>query len=162
MKSLLFSVVLGASALELRAATFSYSSGDLADLDHHDATKWGMNFTLPAGHQISSATITIKNIGDWRQEQDILFIRLLDDTRLGVCYIEDNTFDNVFADFFSGQGTFLTSWSDPEGGCARNFDLVYKFTPENIAALTSYFTDPTESGLATFGLGFDPDCHYWN
>src|SRR5688500_17455895 len=34
------------------------------------------------------------------------------------------------------------SWSDPEGGCARNFDLVYKFTPENIAALTSYFTDP--------------------
>jgi hypothetical protein len=35
-------------------------------------------------------------------------------------------------------------------------DITYNFNPIDIATLNTYAAD------GVFGIGFDPDCHYWN
>jgi hypothetical protein len=161
MKSLLAAAVL-AGAISANAIVFTPTPGDLGDLDHHKATTWGITWNVPTGEVITGAKLTIKNIWDWQVESDKLFIHLLDDPRSGVTSIYDNTADNVISDYFSGQGVLLTSWSDPYGGHARNFDLVYNFTSANLTTLRNYLTDPNPYGTGDFGFGLDPDCHYYN
>lgn len=144
---------------------FTPNPGDLGDLDHHNATTWGISWNaIPAGHVITSATLRIDSIWDWRPESDALFIRLLDDPKKGVRNYADNTNDNVLSDYFSGQGLHLLTWSDPNGGHNGQFasDLVHQFSPSELAVLTAYMTDSTAWNRAAFGFGFDPDCHYFN
>lgn len=66
---------------------------------------------------------------------------------------------------FEGIGHHLTTWTtetsdNPDGeipsGYYNRKDLTYEFTPDDIAALTSYLDNNS------FGFGFDPDCHFMN
>ena len=148
-------------AISASAITFSPTPADLGDLDHHQATTWGISWTVPAGQQITGATLTIKNIYDWQQEYDQLYIHLLDNPAKGVVSISDNTADNVFQDYFSGQGRYLTTFSDPYGGAPRNFNFVYNFTAADLTTLGNYL-NTAPGTAANFGFGFDPDCHYYN
>ncbi|MFO1449109.1 MAG: VPDSG-CTERM sorting domain-containing protein [Opitutaceae bacterium] len=176
----LASLALGVLALTgtVRAGmyTFTPNPADLYDLDHHTAVAWGVTGTdalqsqLANGYRISGATITIDKIWDWKKEDDMLFINLLDDPKNGVQSYTDNTADNVISNYFNGSGgnkwqgsTALTTWSDPNGGSAAGaINYSYTFGIADLAVLTSYLTDPTLNGKAAFGLGFDPDCHYYN
>ena len=162
MRFLLAAAAVLAGITSATAVTFTPNPSDLGDLDHHNATKWGINWAVPAGETISGAKLTIKNIWDWKVENDKLFIHLLDDPTLGVTSIVDNTADDVISDYFSGQGVLLTTWTDPYGGYARNFDLVYTFSAANLVTLNNYLTDWNPAGTGDFGFGFDPDCHYYN
>ncbi|HUS36818.1 MAG TPA: hypothetical protein VM680_15830 [Verrucomicrobiae bacterium] len=144
------------------ASAVTFNAGEIGDLDHHLAASWGISYQVPAGYKITSATLTIKNIWDWKQENDALFIHLLDDPKANVQYFTDNTTDTVILDYFAGQGRLLTTWSDPLGGVSRNFDLVYNFTAGDINVLNGYLADTKASGNGDFGFGFDPDCHYYN
>jgi hypothetical protein len=47
-------------------------------------------------------------------------------------------------------------WHDPYGGKARGFDLIYNFDEDTINKLLEYALN------GSFGLGIDPDCHYYN
>jgi len=185
MKKLLSLIALGALAATAQATTYTFmpndGSGNVADmfdLDHHYAYTWGIDGSsadalrtsvVSGGQQITSATLTIWNIWDWTVEpNDILNINLLDDTTKGVTSILDNPYDvelvdNAANDYFGSTG-FLTSWEDLKGGQQPNpkFNLVYNFTGVNISLLTSYLLDSTNAGQAAFGLGLDPDCHYYN
>ena len=161
MRTSFLTIATLVAAVSASAVTFTPSPADLGDLDHHQATTWGINWSLPAGQQVTGATLTIKNIYDWQQEYDQLYIHLLDNPAKGVVSITDNTADNVFQDYFSGQGRYLTTFSDPYGGAPRNFDFVYNFTANDLTALKTYLgTAPGTA--ANFGFGFDPDCHYYN
>jgi hypothetical protein len=173
-----------AAGLSATLYTFQPSDSDLADLDHHTAYMWGISSTsmrneLLAGKVILSARLTIYDIWDWRQETDILHINLLDDVKKpssgNVTTISgENPYDNVnngnyFANLVTSRykGTSaLTTWSDPLGGVNTGFDFVYQFTAADIAVLGSYIVDTTASynGVTgnMFGLGFDPECHYYN
>lgn len=167
MKSLLrlAAIALGLVASAKAAVfTFTPNPADLNDLDHTHATTWGITWSIPAGQTITGATLKINNIWDWKRENDALYIRLLDDPKKGVTFYNDNTNDNVLSDYFSGQGTYLTTWSDPNGGSNGQYavNFQYNFTSSQLLALTSYLTDPTQSNRAAFGLAFDPDCHYYN
>jgi len=165
--------------------TFQPSDADLADLDHHNAYYWGISSTtlrndLTAGNVITSAKLTIFNIWDWRVENDILYINLLDDTKKpssgNVTTISnENSNDSVAnGNWFapasrSGRyqgSTALTTWTDPNGGQSTGFNLVYQFNLTQLSLLSSYIIDPTYSysnGTGhMFGLGFDPECHYYN
>lgn len=159
-----------------RATSYSFqpSSVDLGDLDHHYAYTWGISNTtlrneLLNNYVITSATIRIENIWDWRVESDKLFIDLLDNTQSGVRTIADNTNDNVISDYFNTANpsyftakTALTTWSDPVGGQNTGFDFQYTFSAATIGVLTQYITNTTANNRVMFGLGFDPDCHYFN
>ncbi len=62
----------------------------------------------------------------------------------------------------------LTTWSDPKGGSARNFNLTESWTLGHASdgmvlnLLQNYITDANDSSHNMFGLGFDPECHYFN
>jgi len=162
MKSLLVAATVLAGAISANAIVFTPTPADLGDLDHHNATTWGITWSVPSGQTITGATLTFKNIWDWQVESDKLFIHLLDDPASGVNSVVDNSADNVLSDYFSGQGVLLTTWSDPLGGAARNFDLVYTFTSANLTTLRNYLADSHPLGAGDFGFGLDPDCHYFN
>src|SRR6185436_4034356 len=97
---ILASVAILAGVMSTSAITFTPSPADLGDLDHHAATTWGINWSLPAGQEITAAKLTFKNIWDWQKEFDQLYIHLLDNPKSGVTVNTDNTADNVFADYF--------------------------------------------------------------
>lgn len=163
-----FSAVVASHATTM---TFTPSTGDLNDLDHHTAVTWGITWSaIPAGEVITSAKIKINNLWDWQVEDDRLWIHLLDDPKSGVKSYADNTNDTELSDYFGGQGILLTTFTDPAGGNNghNSTNFVYSFNASQIATLTSYITD-TRSFLwsswewsADFGLAFDPDCHYYN
>jgi len=153
--------------------SFVPNPADLYDLDHSKAYSWGISGTQEAalandvnhGLQITSATLTIKNIYDWtREANDHLYIDLLDATLKGVTTFTD--YNPLASDFFNPLNLNaiprLADWSDPAGGSATGFNLVVNLDTAQIAVLTKYLTNSTLSGTADFGLGFDPDCHYFN
>src|SRR3954468_2995353 len=161
MRTIFLTMATLVGAISASAITFTPTPADLGDLDHHMATTWGIQWSLPAGEQVTGATLTIKNIWDWQREYDQLYIHLLDNPDRGVVSIADNTADNVFSDYFGGQGRYLTTFTDPDGGAPRNFDFVYNFTTADLAVLKSCL-DTAPGTKANFGFGFDPDCHYYN
>jgi len=131
--------------------TFSPTPLDLYDLDHHYYFIWGINWQLPAGHTLSDVVLTIKNIDDWTNEAgDHLYIHLLDTASAGVVRGYDG---QGYADQFSGN-PLIADYQDPAPG---NETLVYSFRSLN---LLPTFLDYIADG--NFGIGFDPDCHYWN
>jgi len=177
MKKLLSLLAICALTGAVQAASFTFkpndgqgNTADMFDLDHYYAYSWGVNGTsadtlrtslISGGQQITSVKLTIWNVWDWTVETDILNIHLLNNPTAGITSIYDN---QSGGDYFAKQGGFLTSWFDPKGGDTsdKTFDFVYNFNVSNIALLTSYLVDATASGKAAFGLGFDPDCHYYN
>lgn len=48
------------------------------------------------------------------------------------------------------------AWHDPQGGKPRGFDLIYNFDEATINKLVEFALN------GSFGLGIDPDCHYYN
>ena len=150
---LLLVLLLGITA-QANIYTFTPTPIDMADLDHYSAYTWGIDWQV--SDEIIGATLTFTNIRDWIvEEDDALFIHLLDDAPLGAIGLGDDVEGTV--DYFAGQGTLIDEWNDPAGGYADpGIDLIYDFTADQLAALNAYAAD----GL--FGFGFDPDCHYYN
>ncbi|MCP4686462.1 MAG: hypothetical protein GY859_00325, partial [Desulfobacterales bacterium] len=56
-------------------------------------------------------------------------------------------------DYFAGQGISLNHWQNLPNTAQ---DITYDFSASEIAGLTGYLSD------GNFGLGFDPDCHFYN
>lgn len=138
--------------------SFTPSPSDLYDLDHYYYYTWGINFTLKPNEVIDSAQLYIKNINNWAQEDnDKLYVHLLDQANTGVTSFWDNQGggDN-FNSWLTSQ-ILLDTYTDTNDypGPAENY--VYNLDSFEIQTLTAYINN---NGL--FGLGFDPDCHYWN
>jgi hypothetical protein len=136
---------------------------DLWDLDHWKHYTWGIDWIIPEDETIESATLHFEDIGNWDTNSNILFVHLLDGATPGVTIGSDDEEDRE--DFFIGQGRLLEDeeekifedlpfrpWNDPTKG----IDLTYEFDALDIAFLSDYVED------GNFGLGFDPDCHFWN
>lgn len=145
--------------------TYNPTPSDLGDLDHYYAYQWGIRDAalyneLNNGYVITSATIKIKKIWDWRVEDDILYMSLLDNVRSGVRTLYDH---EEWGNYFAG-AVQIGTWTDPVGGSSQHaVNLVVDFTQSLIDTLTAYIlngTGGTRNGH--FGLGFDPDCHYYN
>ena len=161
-----FFLSVGFNTLSAGYYSFKPSDADLGDLDHHNATTWGITWDgIPAGQSIVSATLTIKNIRDWKVENnDALFIHLLDNpkkTTSGLKVVVDDPNDNVRSDYFKGQGTYLDTWTDTRttmdeylknskgqyvkdsngNRISTNTDYIYHFTEDDLEALTQYITN---------------------
>lgn len=140
------------------AAVYTYvpNPADLNDLDHYHYYSWGIDTSnIGPNEKVVNATLTFKNIYDWvKEDNDRLFTTLLDTAPLGVKQFDDN---QGGGDNFAGQGTHIGTWTDPKGGSSTGFDLVYDFKDLGlISKLQQYMSDKR------IGLGFDPDCHYFN
>jgi hypothetical protein len=131
------------------------SPRDMGDLDHRYYYTWGIDWSVPAGEEITGATLTFYSIWDWRVEEDYLYTHLLEDAAAGLARGRD---DEGGGDKFAGQGELIGIWSDPQGGYRGRWaiDLIYEFNAAQVAALAAY------AGDGNFGFGVDPDCHYFN
>ncbi|MCP4705583.1 MAG: PEP-CTERM sorting domain-containing protein [candidate division Zixibacteria bacterium] len=132
--------------------TFDPNPADIYDLDHYYAYTWGINWNS-SDYPITSAYLTFTNIQNWTSDpNDILYMNLLDNADVGVHAIyEKNTAGNYFAD---KGGTLFDTWTDLDDNA----------TSENLTiSLNDYISDlNTFASDGLFGIGFDPDCHYWN
>lgn len=148
---LLLILLMGMTA-QANVYTFTPNPADMWDLDHYSAYTWGIDWDYP-DEEIISATLTFANIRDWVvEDDDSLYIHLLDETTSGATILEDY---GQYDDYFAGMGIHIDTWSDPDGD-GPGINLIYDFTADQLAALNAYASD----GL--FGFGFDPDCHYYN
>jgi len=105
---------------------------------------------IPSGEKIISATLFFDNIRNWDNNPNDLWVRLLNTSFTGVRTGTDN---QGGGDSLSGYGILLNHWqnlpSSPQ-------DIEYSFDQAELATLALYASD------GRFGLGFDPDCHFYN
>jgi hypothetical protein len=148
-------ILLFAFTSTASAVNFTPGDRDLADLDHYQAIKWGINYTRPAGQTITEMTITIANIRNWQREDNKLFIHLLDSAPTGLTIINDDPHHtNAISDYFSGQGILLTTFIDTRFS-AQTF--TYSLSAAQLQVLNGYAANGNN-----FAFGFDADCHYYN
>lgn len=136
------------------AASYQFvpSDNDLWDLDHGYYYSWGIQWRIPAGERITQAILFIDNINDWTNESnDHLYMHLLDNPQLGAKRWSDG---EGGGDKWASH-PFIADYSDTNN---YDVDLTYKFGDLNLVpVLESYIAN---NGV--FGIGFDPDCHYYN
>lgn len=135
------------STVPAQADFFTFQPQNLDQLDHGYAYEWGIDLTVPSGHHVVSATLTINGIRNWQDEPNDLFAHLFDNTQTGVHTQEDNVPGT--SDFFAGVGHLLQHWQDIPSTATN---LVHVFTSAEVTLLESYVQD------GNFGLGFDSDC----
>jgi len=129
---------------------------DLRDLDHHSYYTWGIDQIIDIS-DVVEARMTFYNIRDWTvEDDDMLFVHLLDDVASGFSAYVDPDPHGVINDYFDGEGLLLYEWSDPAGGGSVGTDLEIVLDATALATLAEYSAD------GNFGFGLDPDCHYFN
>lgn len=134
--------------------TFQPNPADLYDLDHARAYLWGIRWSIPDDQVITGASLFIDNINNGQRESnDILYINLLDNPQVGVRSWYDG---QGGGNFFAPYGPSLTTYTDLNDALGPAEDWTYEFTSAQIETLTGFAAN------GVFGLGFDPDCHYYN
>jgi len=143
-------------AMSAQAGVYNYYPipADIGDLNHDYAFNWGIGWTHTS-EEITGARLTFKSIFDYMAEDDILWINLLNNANPGVVtsYLDYQNPSNYFA---SWDGVLVGTWTDPIGGPSGASDLTINFDAAAIAAMNIYAAD------GVFGIGLDPDCHYYN
>jgi len=138
--------------------TTTFSAGDMGDLAHEDVYSWNIVTSLPSGYVYTGATISFKNIADWTTETNQLNVNLLPDpVNLGTPITAGVTSCQDFSaptNYWASQpGINLTTYVNLPT-TAQN--LSYSFNTTQLAALNTYDAD------GKFGIGIDPDCHFYN
>jgi len=150
-------VVLCVMAIPTQATvwTFRPDPVDIYDLDHGSYYTWGIDTDF-GGAEITEVTLTFTNIQDWIVEpNDILYMHLLDNTDLGVIKYSDY---GTTGDALAGQGDLLGTWTDPFGAPYAPVEKL-SFSFKDLGFLDEFSLYAADGRV---GLGFDPDCHYWN
>jgi len=130
---------------------------DLGDLNHYRNYTWGMNTpwdTTPDENNeyehVIAATLSFSKIRNWDDNPNVLYIHLLDQARRGV----DINYDGQRGgNYFENEGIELTTYVNLP---STSQNLTYDFTQEQVDTLNDYAFD------GRFGLGLDPDCHFYN
>lgn len=154
---LLVASMAGAAASP--ALAVSFLAGDLQDLPHEKYLTWGINWKPSQGTEIASASLTFYAIANWEREaNDRLWLHLLQGAPRGVYAGTDNeAYGSWFSTpAYSGENVLLHEYTDLPEGYAERRDITYVFSAQEIMTFRSYASD------GNFGLGFDPDCHYYN
>jgi hypothetical protein len=178
VKRLLVSIaalfVLGlASSAKADTLTYTPTPSDLNDLDHHSVYTWRVDNVNLNGKTITGARLTFKNIANWDNNTNRLFVHLLDTAKAsGVnSFIDDpnpnNTNVSIIDDFVNTRYHNQSNWLVANGTAdtyltSRSFtttptNFVYNFTAAQLTALMTYISND-----GRFALGFDPDCHFFN
>ncbi|MGB5749811.1 MAG: hypothetical protein WBM69_22735 [Desulfobacterales bacterium] len=135
------------------AATYIFEpspSSDLWDLDHYKYYTWGIDWTLPQGETIAAAALSFDNIRNYNSDPNDLYVQLLESANNGVASGTDN---QASGNYFENQGIQLYHGIDLSD-TSQDIDVI--FNTDQISTLLDYLKD------GNFGLGFDPDCHFYN
>lgn len=134
--------------------TFTPDPVDLHDLDHSWVYEWGIDVPLDPGQSVVAATLTFNYIHNWDSSANFLYVHQLDWAELGVTEIfDDGQGGDYFVNDYTGTHTHLVTYVDIPHAPQ---DLVYTFSNDDLVTLNDYLSD------GRYGLGFDPDCHFYN
>ena len=141
-------------AVNVRAEVFTFqpSMPNLRYLDHNYYYTWGIDWSLPSGVKISSASLVIDNIVNIDFSNDpnpsnVLYVSLLDSATNTVGY--DVTAGNYFA---TQKELFQLASLGPAPQ-----DFTYEFTSDEISSIESFISND-----GNFGFGLDTDCLFWS
>lgn len=150
-------VILSATCIAGANTTmvFTPDPADLYDLDHNSVYTWGINVPLAPGEHLISAELSFNNIRNWDDNDNVLYIHQLDWAQLGVRDIHDDNQGggDYFENQYAGEHTHLVTY---ENLPPTPQDITYTFTTDDLTVLNGYVDD------GRIGLGFDPDCHFYN
>lgn len=155
-KTILLILVLFVSFSSVATATtytFQPDPVDLHDLAHGYAYGWGVKWSLSSGEVVTSASLFFDNIRDWTEETNDLYVSLIDKCSIGVYTHIDH---QASGDFFLSNYSSYYSLNHYEDLSPTAQDLTYSFNSTDLTTLSGYLAD------GYFGLGFDPDCHFYN
>ncbi|WP_028584816.1 PEP-CTERM sorting domain-containing protein [Desulfogranum mediterraneum] len=142
-----------AATITLHPNDGSGDPDDLHDLAHANYYTWGVDWNIPEGEVITGASVFFDNIRNWKTEINSLYLVLLDSASSGVYQGRDShNSSNYFASLSMDRQT-LNRWQNLP---ATSQDISYSFSATEVALLNSYLAD------GNVGLGFDPDCHFYN
>ncbi len=135
--------------------TFTPSPADLDGLDHGKYYRWGINFTIPEGQKITGASLFFDDIRNSDNSNNDLWITLL---KLGpsnsvTVHNDNNSFNNFNNAINKGNGILLYHYEDLSNTAQ---DITFTFDYSQLTTLNDYLSD------GNFGIGFDPDCHFYN
>ena len=149
----LFAVPIFAGISTAETYTYQPVPVDLYDLDHYKFYTWGLDTPAPAaGEVIESASLFFDDIRNYDSSSNILYVHLLDSASLGVTVGTDY---QGGGNAFDGQGTHLNTWVNLPSYAQ---DITYDFSNDELVALNNYLSGSDDR----IGLGFDPDCHFYN
>lgn len=146
---------------------------------------------LHSGQVVTGARLMITNLDDWRNEpNDVLYVNVLNGVLSGTHSYAYNPYPSFYdtsygANYFDASSTHLSydpatsgsllvytglyntsgnpgTWSDPDSPSNPYFDMVIDFTPANLSVLSGFLTADYGSSSDFLGLGFDPNCHYYD
>ncbi len=138
------------SIAQASSVTFT-SPASLASIDGNNFYTWGIAWSLPAGDQLTSATLTYNNIqltSFGANNPGLLWTHLLDTSTAGGSVTVGTDNDNP-TDAFAGTGLFLGKQLFPTLNSKATFSYNLDLT-----TLGNYSAD------GKFGIGIDPDCHF--
>ncbi len=168
--ALTFALVIGFTISTSWATSYTYTfqpepRADLWDLDHNYYYAWGINWEdrsedPPTNEIIESATLEIKDIYNWKHEDnDVLHMWLVDELPEVYWNHEEwpgtsygNDWQNPSDKFAGCGGTFLGDYTDDSDLIPEDLTVDIPVTP-----LTQYISNDS-----LFGIALDPDCHYYN
>ncbi len=178
------------AASSAQALTFTFqpfdgsgTQNDLAELDHSKIYLWAINWNIPAGEKITGASIFVDNIYNWDNNYNILKFYLLDNVKKNdnasqVDIITLSDAQSVTSEIGQYEGTkfsdYISLYSQEglPGPENKLNDIEYFFKTDQIAVLTSYLSSlnpytyrankTTYNYNSNIGIGFDPDCHFYN
>ena len=151
---------------------------DVYDLTHQNYYIWKVKLLIPTGQMLVSATLFIDNINDWEIEtSDKLYISLLSKSEMNSAVTNNHMTKAFGSDIFqgtdnenvgnalNGYGQVLTVYEDKNEYQNTHCqwinppeDFTYNFSEAEVLLLNSY----TITNKCEFGIGLDPDCHYYN
>lgn len=146
-----------ASVVEMDAGTYAMPDGfstiasqPKINLDHYSYYHWFINDI--DSNSMDQVDIVFHGIYNWRNEQNVLNLFLMDDQG-GQIGWEEVAWDGQSTTYPDWSGwSHLGSWSYAEV-YPDTFDVVFSITDESILSMMN-------NGNG-FVLGIDPDCHYW-
>jgi len=145
-------LALLATAASADVITLQPTPADLYDLDHNRYYTWGFgpDFGEPDPIVIG-ATLDFDNIRNWDNGSNWLHVHLLDSAPPGVTTYYDG---QRGGDNLAGVGVHLITYQNLT---TSRRDIAYTFDADELAALNHYLANDDVAGL-----GFDPDCHFYN
>jgi len=159
---------------------------DLGDLDHNSAYSWGIDLLADIDfttHEITGFSLFFDNISNWDNTSNVLYVSLLNNNTNINPHVQEGVHRGGWYDDFNdpnyylnkGKDNLLFRWNDLN---TTDRDITVSITDDSsydnelistvnddatlyiAAGGLSKINQYASSGL--FGLGFDPDCHFWN
>jgi hypothetical protein len=158
-------VAVGVIAVSANAGSYTFRPYpvDVYDLEHSKYYAWKIDFSLPSGETIDSASLFFHRIRNNNNSPNVLYVSLLDGRRLDGSYLpvglstfSDNHNHSVTQDNTLGFSEPVSLVKYENLGTAPT-DKTYDFTSSQIGTLNNYVSFDGD-----FGIGFDPDCHFKN